>query len=56
MRGAHVENDRLTSKWWFWTALVGGAGGVGSLVGYAVYQPPPVQVEGPPVWSVDVSH
>lgn len=55
-RGAHAENDRLTSKWWFWTAVVGGAGGVGSLVGYAVVQPPPVQVEGPPVWSVEVSH
>ena len=48
-----AADDRLTRHWWFW-AGAGAAVGAGALIGYAVWEPPPVDVAGPDTWSVRV--
>ncbi len=44
----------LSHEWWFWTGAVAVVGG-GVAVGYAVWEPAPVQVPGPDTWSVTIS-
>lgn len=44
----------VTSQWWFWAGAGAVAGG-GALVGYAFWEPAPVQVPGDDTWSVKVT-
>lgn len=55
---AHSSGDRapITKQWWFWTAAAAGAGGVAAAIGFASYDPEPVEVPGAPTWSVEVSN
>ncbi|MFZ5476251.1 MAG: hypothetical protein ACOZNI_05695 [Myxococcota bacterium] len=46
--------ERVTDQWWFWTGAFFAAGGVGALVGYAVWEPGTEVVEEPDVWTVRV--
>ncbi len=44
----------LGRQWWFWAgtgAVVGG----GALLGYALWEPMPVEVPGDPTWSVTIA-
>lgn len=46
--------DGLTHKWWFWTALGAGVGGIGAFIGYELVPAPTEEVTGPPGWSVAI--
>lgn len=50
---AEVGPRRLTERWWFWTGTAAVLGGAGAL-GYALWEPAPVEVQGPDTYSVRV--
>ena len=52
--GTAGRRQPLVRQWWFWAGTGAGVGG-GALVGYALWEPAPVEVPGDPTWSVTVS-
>jgi hypothetical protein len=46
---------RVTDQWWFWTGAFLAVGGAGTLVGYALWEPPVEVVDAPDTWTVRVA-